>query len=278
MPEGYKKFDALPDPELKTILKTLTNGMQSILGDNFLGAYLGGSFAHGGWHAYSDVDFDVVIERDLTPADLTHLKVLHARIFTIESYWARHLEGAYFPRQILSDLVKTDEPLWYLDNGSLNFERSTHDNTLVNRWVLRERGVILAGPQPKMWIPPIPGAQLRQEVWQTMRDWHQEILRGDYAIDNRFNQIFTVLMYCRMLHSLETGEVRSKPAGAAWAKSVLDPQWVDLIDDALSAVPNQYEKIYQVADPLTVQETYAFMRYAVDLAKSHWGMVKGDFR
>lgn len=272
MSEVNKDLKALPDQALQEILAALTEGMQSILGENFLGAYLGGSFAHGGWHAYSDVDFDVVIERDLTPADLTNLKVLHARIFTIDCYWARHLEGAYFPQEILSDLSKTDEPLWYLDNGSLNFERSTHDNTLVNRWVLRERGVILAGPHPMVWIPRIHEAQLKQEVWQTMRDWHEEILRGDYAIDNRFNQMFAVLMYCRMLHSLETGDVGSKPAGAAWAKTVLDPQWVPLIDDALSAVPNQYEKVYQAADPYTVQKTYEFMHYAVDLAKTYWGM------
>ncbi len=246
--------------------------MQAILKENFLGAYLGGSFAHGGWDAFSDVDFIVVIEQDLTPPVREELKVVHARIFTREHYWARHLEGSYFPKAILGDLSRTDEPIWYLDNGSLNFERSTHDNTLVVRWVLRECGVTLAGPEPSAWIPPVPEGMLKAEVWKTMQDWGGEVLRDDYRIDNRWAQAFTVLSICRMLHTLDVGEVHSKPEGAAWAKEALDPDWADLIDDALSARPNQYDKCYEPSDPHQVERTKAFMRYALDAAQTRWSM------
>jgi len=248
--------------------------MQAILKDNLLGAYLGGSFAHGGWHSYSDVDFDVVIERDLNPPELADLKVLHARVYISDSYWARHLEGAYFPKAILGDLDRTAEPIWYLDNGSLNFERSTHDNTLVNRWVLREDGVVLTGPEPATWIPPVPVTRLRAEVWETMQAWGEEILTGAYQIDNRWAQAFAVLMYCRMLHSLEIGEVQSKPAGAAWAKDALDLRWIGLIDDALGIFPHQYEKIYQPADSEKVRQTREFIRYALAEGRTRWGMGK----
>jgi predicted nucleotidyltransferase len=257
-------FSPTQNPELNIVLDALVTGIKAILGEKFLGAYLGGSFAHGGWDADSDVDFDVVIESNLTPNELADLKVHHARVYARESYWTRHLEGAYFPVDILSDLDNTDQPIWYLDNGSLNFELSLHDNTLVNRWVLREKGIILVGPDPKMWIPPIPGELLKGEIRQTMVDWWAEIIEGSYKLDNRWAQTFAVLMYCRMLHSLATGEVRSKPMGAAWAKTALDPIWRALIDDALSARPNQYEKYYLPADPEKVRLTHAFIAYAVD--------------
>ncbi|MFW5713404.1 MAG: aminoglycoside adenylyltransferase domain-containing protein [Brevefilum sp.] len=256
----------LPNQALKSVLTELIDGIQMVLKENFLGAYLGGSFAHGGWDAYSDVDFVVVIDRDLLPGEFEPLRVVHAGVFTMECYYARHLEGAYFPKEILGNLNKTDEPLWYLDNGSLNFERSTHDNTLVNRWVLREKGVILAGPDPKTWIPPIPEDLLKAEIHDTMREWGQEILTGAYKLDNRWAQKFAVLSYCRMLQSLVTGEVGSKPAGAAWGKKALDPRWQLLIDDALSARENQYAKYYQPADPDKVQQTLAFIRYALQEA------------
>lgn len=258
----------LPAQDLKPVLETLVEGIRSVLEINLLGVYLSGSFAHGGWDAYSDVDFNVVIERDLYLEELELLRVVHARVFTIENYYARHLEGSYFPKVILDDLGRTDEPVWYLDNGSLNFERSAHDNTLVNRWVLWEHGLILAGPDPKVWFFPVPESLLKAEILDTMRTWGGEILTGEYRIDNRWAQKFAVLSYCRMLHSLATGTVQSKPAGAAWGKEALDPHWWPLIDDALSARSKQYMKVYQPADPDKGQQTLAFIRYALGEASS----------
>jgi len=255
-----------PDQELKSVLSALTRGIQKVLESNFLGAYLGGSFAHGGWDAYSDVDFNIVIDKDLHPWELEPLRVVHAGVFTMDTYYARHLEGSYFPKEILGDINRTEEPVWYLDNGSLNFERSIHDNTLVNRWVLRESGLTLAGPEPRNWIPPVPVRLLKEEIHETMREWGHEILTGTYLIDNRWAQTFTVLSYCRMLHSLATGSVQSKAAGAAWGKETLDPKWLPLIDDALSARTDQYTKSYQAADSDKIQQTLAFIRYALQTA------------
>ena len=261
------QFNPTPDRTLNHILEILTSGIFEVLEDHCLGVYLSGSFAHGGWDAYSDVDFDVVIDRDLTQDELLALKVLHATIFIMDAYYARHLEGAYFPKGILGDLTRTDEPLWYLDNGSLNFERSTHDNTLVNRWVLRKHGIILFGPAPSTWIPTIPEKMLKAEVHETMRDWGEEIMTGHYALDNRWAQTFAVLSYCRMIHTLATGDVFSKKKGAAWAKENLDPSWVGLINDALSTRINQYEYCWSPSDPKLVRQTLAFIQYAISLTK-----------
>ena len=261
----------VPDRELNGILNQLLEGVRPVLGRQFLGGYLSGSFAHGGWDADSDVDFVIVVEEDLDPLILDDLKAVHAGVFTLEHYWARHLEGSYFPKAILADLNRTNEPLWYLDNGSLNFERSTHDNSLVNRWVLREYGLILEGPVPSLWIPRIPEIFLKAEVWWTMREWGGDILSGTYRISSRFAQAFTALMYCRMLHTLSTGRVQSKQAGADWAKKTLDAKWRPLIDDALSARVNQYQRVYEPADPQKIRETRDFIRYALMEVKTLTG-------
>ena len=261
----------VPDRELNGILNQLLEGVRPVLGRQFLGGYLSGSFAHGGWDADSDVDFVIVVEEDLHPLILDDLKAVHAGVFTLEHYWARHLEGSYFPKAILADLNRTNEPLWYLDNGSLNFERSTHDNSLVNRWVLREYGLILEGPEPSLWIPRIPEIFLKAEVWWTMREWGGDILSGTYRISSRFAQAFTALMYCRMLHTLSTGRVQSKQAGADWAKKTLDAKWRPLIDDALSARVNQYQRVYEPADPQKIRETRDFIRYALMEVKTLTG-------
>ncbi len=46
--------------ELNAMLNDFVTSVQAILGDNFLAAYLVGSFATGDWDEYGDVDFVVV--------------------------------------------------------------------------------------------------------------------------------------------------------------------------------------------------------------------------
>ncbi len=250
-------------PELNDCLIELLAGAQAALKDKFLGAYLGGSFAHGGWDDSSDVDFCIVIEDDLIGEEILQLTDSHTKIFNFGTYWATHLEGAYFPKNILQNLNDTVTPIWYLDNGSLKFERSIHDNTLVNRWVLRECGVILAGPSPKNWIPIIPKRELKGEVCTTMIAWGNDILGGAYSLTKRWAQAFTVLMYCRMLHTLATGKVYSKPDGVVWAKANLSPEWFGLIEDAVKTRKEQYTDINYPSDPEKVSLTKAFIQYAL---------------
>jgi hypothetical protein len=254
-----------PDPGLNAVLHELVTSVQGALGDAFLAAYLQGSFAIGDWDAHSDVDFLIALEREVPEADLPALQAMHARIYHLGSPWATHLEGSYFPREILRPGDATTKPLLYLDNGSQVLIRSAHDNTLVVRWVVREYGITLAGPEPGELIDPVPADDLRQEVLATMHDWAGDIFAGRYRADNRWAQPFVVLSYCRMLHTLETGRVGSKPAGAQWARRALDSRWAGLIQRAWEERPDPSLKVRQQADPEDYAATLEFIRYALRL-------------
>jgi hypothetical protein len=58
-------------PELDAVLAQLVAGLRATLGDNLVGVYLQGSFAVGDADEHSDVDFLVVIERELTEDEQT---------------------------------------------------------------------------------------------------------------------------------------------------------------------------------------------------------------
>ena len=45
---------------------------------------------------------------------------------------------------------------------------------------------------------------------------------------------YAVLTLCRILYSLSTGEVTSKPRAASWAMEHAPPEWHDLIQHALA--------------------------------------------
>ncbi len=87
-------------------------------------------------------------------------------------------------------------------------------------------------------------------------------------MDNKWAQPYAVLSYCHMLHSLETGRIASKLAGAQWAKNALDHRWAGLIQRAWEERPNPSLKVRQPAVDSEVQSTLEFIRYALELGEA----------
>jgi len=233
-----------------------------------VGAYLQGSFALGDFDLDSDVDFIMVTEEELSEEEVYGLQGVHERIYGLDIPWAQHLEGSYFPREVLRSSAQSGGQLWYLDHGSRSLLQSDHCNTILVRWVVREHGVSLAGPSPALLVDPIPVETLRKEIMATMHDWGQEILSNPDHFNNRFYQGFIVLNYCRMLHDLHRGFPGSKLAGAQWAKANLDPSWKGLIDRAWNGRPDPAVSSRKLADPKDFKDTLEFIHYCRNKANT----------
>jgi predicted nucleotidyltransferase len=248
-----------PYPELNRVLRDLVESVEAVLSTNFVGAYLQGSFAVGNFDLHSDVDFIIVVAEELTSSQVHSLQAVHERIYGLDIPWAQHLEGSYFPKEILRDHTRQGGLLWYLDHGSRSLIQSAHCNTVLVRWVVREQGVTLAGPAPAQLVDPIPVEALREHIRATIHDWGQEIVSHPDPYNNRFYRGFIVLNYCRMLHDLHRGAPGSKLAGAEWAKANLDPCWRGLIDRAWNGRPNPAVSSREPADPHDFQATLDFI-------------------
>lgn len=257
-----------PYSELNRVLRDLVDSVQAVLSTNFVGAYLQGSFAVGDFDLHSDVDFIMVIEEELSHEEVHGLQAVHERIYDLDIPWAQHLEGSYFPKQVLRDHTRLGRQLWYLNHGSRSLIPSDHCNTVLVRWVVREHGVTLAGPSPALLVDPIPVETLRKEIIATIHDWGQEILANPDHFNNRFYQGFIVLSYCRMLHDHSRGFPGSKLAGAEWAKANLDPRWAGLIDRAWNGRPDPAVSSRQRADPKDFKETLEFIHYCRNKANT----------
>jgi predicted nucleotidyltransferase len=250
-------------PELNAVLNELVASVQAILNQNFVAAYLQGSFAVGDADLNSDVDFLIVVNTFLVPTEISALNAMHRRLFELESHWAQHLEGSYFPKDLLKKADPTRTPIPYIDNGRTEIELSDHDNDLVVRWAVREHGIPLIGPSPTELIDPVPAEKLKQEIRQTMRDWGQEILNGRFDLGSRWAQPYVVLSYCRMLHTQDCGRIESKPAAAQWAIQNLDPQWRGLIERARNDREDKWRKVFLPSDQHDQAQTRHFIRYAL---------------
>jgi hypothetical protein len=252
--------DATSFADLNQLLAELVDGARAVLGRNFVGAYLQGSFAVGDADEHSDVDFIVVTVGEVTPEERSALQALHQRLYSLATPWAQHLEGSYVPRQILRRPDPERRPFLYLDNGATEFTLDNHDNTAVVRWSLRERGVVLAGPELRELLDVVSPDELREDVRWALGAW-AEWFRSVESISRRALAV-AVLSHCRMLHTLAIGEVTSKVVAGGWALDELDTEWAPLISWALDDRPGPWAKVREPADPALVRQTLAFADYA----------------
>lgn len=260
-----------PYPELREVLHTFVEELQAELEGNLLGFYLVGSLASGDFDLDSDVDFLAVIQKELTNMNISALEKIMERMHTMGCYPAKHLEGSFITVLDLNDWSTVrKKKLVYFDNGSTQAERSIHDNQWHVRWILREHGVTLVGPEPITLLAPIPEeamfAETREALLEILQLLEDEINNPLTFINSRFGQSFAVLSVCRFLQTLETGRIGSKKEAVVWARQALAPEWTQVIDRAWQEREGVRfcVKIRQRAEQRDLDDTIRFIRYAVE--------------
>jgi protein-tyrosine-phosphatase len=247
-------------PDLDELLAEVVARVQAILGDDFVGAYLTGSFALGAGDIHSDCDFLVVTERRVTAAQERELRALHDEIPTRPGHWPHDLEGSYAPRGDLAAFDALGEEWPYVDRGHRELQWSTHCNVEDVRWTLRERGITLAGPPPRELVAEVPPDALRERARGLIDSFLPDLAQW-IALDTAWAQRYAVAGLCRLLYTAETGKVASKPGALRWGKRTLPVEWHGLIqqvldDRALGWRPDEEPR------PGSVEATLALAEYA----------------
>lgn len=255
--------------ELNSVLAELTERAAAILGGNFAGAYLQGSFAVGDADMQSDCDFLIPVHGPISAGQEAGLRAMHDEFPTRREHWAQHLEGSYPPVSELRTLAGLGRDWLYIDHGWRQMQWSAHCNTEVVRWSLREHGVTLAGPDPRALVDEVPAEVLRAR----MRRYAGEFLPGLYTwtdFSNAWTQRYAVTTFCRILHTLDSGQVTSKKAALLWARNHLDGRWSGLIQQVLDDRPLGWAG-GQPPRAGSVEETLAFAEYAMAVASGRPG-------
>ena len=282
--------DITPIASLNATLAEVARRLRAHHGENLVGLYVQGSFAVGDFdEATSDADLIVALDRDVPQARASPLRALHAELHRdLPRPWGLRLELSYAPLAVLRRWSSTPRdpsgeprddawrdpataapprvyPLWYLDHGSDQLVRSEHDNTRVVRWVLRNRGLTVLGPPVAGLVDEVTADDLREEGREVMalvaREWATPA-----RLDAAWLPAFFVTLHARLLHADATGVVASKRAATEWARGHLDPRWRPTIRAAHDAWVGDRTRLMGPADPATVADAIAFMRYARDLA------------
>jgi hypothetical protein len=255
---------ATPFRELNAVLEELVAHARAVFDQDLVGAYLVGSFALGDADVHSDCDFLVVVHRPITPDQETALRAFHRQLPCRAGHWNRHMEGSYAVVGDLRTLDRLGEDWLYVDHGKDTMEWSTHCNSEVHRWTLRQRGVTLFGPAPRSFACEVPPEVLRARMRAGVQTFLPDLFSWiDFG--SAWAQRYGVTTLCRMLYTIETGTLCSKRAALVWGTERLDPRWRDLVQHAL----DERGRGLDFGDPPrpgSVELTLAFADYAQQVA------------
>lgn len=254
-----------PYADLDALLEELVGHWQLVLGDNLAGAWVQGSFALGAGDLHSDCDWIVATHETPTAEQENALRSLHAEVPTRSGHWPHDIEGSYAPFAELASVRHLGRQWLFNDHGQVTLEWSDHCNRAYTRWVLREHGITLIGPEPRSFMAPVPAAVLRAEAAAAVPSLLADVASWIDIDSIAWGQRYAVVLACRTLYTLETGEVASKTAALEWAQRSLDPRWRPLLgqvrdDRQLGWNPKQ------PARPGSADAARAFMVYAVATA------------
>src|SRR6266508_1292598 len=236
-----KPISPTPYSDINEILNLLLTHVKEILGDQFVGMYLYGSLSSGDFNPKtSDIDFLIVTTSTLSDKAITELESLHHQIWKSGLKWAAKLEGSYIPKRDIRRHNPRSAPCPTVNEGMFYLDKRGSD-LIIQRHVIREQGIVLAGPEPKTLIDPVSPEDIRRAVVGVLHEWWFPMLEDPTWLKKHGAEYhaFAILTMCRALYALKHGTIVSKPTAARWAQDALGERWSQIIERALAARPDK---------------------------------------
>jgi predicted nucleotidyltransferase len=227
-----------PFPEVNAVLEKLLTSAQAILENQFVGMYLYGSLSSGDFHPEtSDIDFLIVTSNALSDEIVSEVEAMHKGLWESGLKWTKKLEGSYLPKDEMRRHDPSHPPHPCLNEGRFYLAGEESD-WIINRHVICDQGLVLAGPNPKTLIDPVAPNEIQGAIASYLREWWKPMLDHTARLDSSEYQSYAVLSMCRALYTLEHGAIASKPVSAHWAQQKFGEPWPSLIDLALDWQPD----------------------------------------
>lgn len=213
---------------LQPFLVRLTKMLQETLSDDLVGIYLHGSLSYGGYvKARSDIDVLILLRSELTREMCEKLDVLFAELSQTHPEEVKnteldilHLEEVAREPLILHSLYT------FMDNEPKGPE--VLDGFWIELENVRESGVVLYGPEPKIVIPSIDRQVLTDANRQKFSDLQKNA--GAWEQIDVWNQTYLIVQASRVLYSLNNNlEVTSKQNALSWALKNTPGQFTEML-------------------------------------------------
>lgn len=248
-----------PYPEINQILLDLHGCVADILGDIYVGMYLYGSLATGGFDlSRSDIDFVIITTGHLQPPTIEALESMHLALLESGNQWVKKLEGAYIPEAVIWRHNPHHPPVPTLNEGRFYLGPLGSD-WILQRKILKDSHVAISGPVLDEMINEISTDELKDAVREVLYHWWVPMLKNPARLEDPGYQPYAVLSMCRSLYTLSTGELVSKQTAANWVQRSLLAEWSGLIGHALDWSEGD--------ETQSIPQTIEFMEHVIELCR-----------
>lgn len=254
-----------PFSEVNATLSHFNTRLTTLLARRLLGMYVVGSLSLGDFDLNtSDIDFIVVIDEPIDDELVKVLRLMHADFDASGSPWSKRIEAIYVTPDAFDLSLPNPKPYPQVEKAVELFMARLEDGWAFQCYSLREYGLIVSGADPRSLIKTIDRKHYPPAVAAIAQMWLNSIANDPTWVDwlrEVPHQQFVIFTLCRLLYSLETGDVASKPAAARWAQTHLPPPWVALVTSSLT---NPHSELNNAL----VTDTIAFIHYTFDRSQS----------
>ncbi|MCL4266161.1 MAG: DUF4111 domain-containing protein [Anaerolineae bacterium] len=256
-------FAPTPFADVNAVLDDFLARIQALLGSRFQGMYLVGSLALGDFDPHSsDIDFVVVTDTDMGDDLFDRLQDVHTQFAASISPWAERIEAIYIPSPALRHVVPNTAHYPQIEKGTSLFKAPLESGWIFQCITIRDHGVVVAGPEPHTLVESIHPQDMHSAAAEITNLWLEQS-QNDPTWLTWFRQrdahTFVILTLCRLLYSLATESVTSKPRAAEWAQKKLGGPWATLIKRAL-ARQHEAGEITQSEE----EESLAFIQFTLE--------------
>ncbi len=221
---------------IQSEVRTLQTESQKVLAENFVGFYLHGSLALGGFNpARSDINIVVVTRQGIDVEARRMLVSLLLRVSKMPCPVSIHVlaQQSIFPFQLplpyelYYNETMRDQAQQYVRNTTwTHWNNSAYNADLpIILTVLRLQGISLAGEPPSKTLPVVPEHAFRGALVANVQVAQREPLHAPISF---------VLNACRVLAYLQDRVMLSKDAGGVWGLASLPQQYHPLIQQLLA--------------------------------------------
>lgn len=246
--------------EVDDLVHLLLAKHKEVLGEKLVGMYIFGSLVTGDFdYETSDIDTVITTSSDINEKELENLKKMHQEIAAKNKQWAGRIEVGYISQDNLrrydpeykQALISPGEPLHF---------RTVDSDWIINRYMLREKGIAVYGPQPDTVIEPISKEELKQAVKDLTQIWNEWITHIEVMRPRKY-QAYSILTMCRHLYAFRNVDIVSKREATEWVKREL-PEWASLIDNAVKWRADWRNE--NVDHEAALPETMEFLHFVID--------------
>ncbi len=230
---------------------------------HFYGIYIHGSIALGYFEAQiSDIDVIVLTQREWSLFGLQRLKELHTHL--IKAYpLAQRLEIFYVPLRYLGSVHPSKQQgnsYPAMQNGT--FSSATYGGlNAVTWWLIKHKGIRLLGPKSGTLPLEVSWASVQEAMDYNLNSYWAKKAKRPWLFLHNFWVEFAVTTLCRILTTLEEGEIIAKsPALTHW-RELLPVRWQPLIDEAWRIRHTPEKPSLYPSRLKRMSETRAFITY-----------------